>query len=309
MGSTMTEKENIYDCLYIYGQQTQYKPDICEAFRLKFIILKYLIGKQYAFVCDVFKQLGAVREEGFWRTSFNNIDSIVAKLQEGGYEVETLERAITWLKRTMYSPMLRRELGKKVFVKLPTKPNAIWHYLDVQKRAWGKIAFESSKEMGEILPEGTVVRQKVGEEENYFLVVRGGDLQPLTKRSALNIAARTFGPRTIAYAVEGELMAVRADEVGLLPDEIFSLIVRLRPTKEYRQKIFLFYARDVPLVSELFSLVNISLSKGSFRLREYQKKARTRGFIYKPDERRFLKQKRIYERKFSDMSRNRKEFV
>ncbi|MGP8056929.1 MAG: hypothetical protein ACLP9K_04935 [Nitrososphaerales archaeon] len=286
----MSEKERIYDCLFIYGENNPYRPDVCERFRLCFQIPKHLIPGQYGFVKKVLEDHGGVREIGTWRVPYDQTLSVIAELETNNYIVETLVKSVNWLKEYMFNVGLRSELGEELYVKLPTLGGFDWQFLDPSSRSWGSLRIERSFEGNYCyVPAGSILRIMIADEEQCYLVGKDSKLLAMAKKAAIAIGSRTFKPRKITFSVQKEFMAMRKDEVGILPIDVFSLVARLRPTREHRDDIYFFFEKDRDVISELFSLVNLSLTEGSFRLGERRKHARRKGFSYKDDEKEFLR--------------------
>lgn len=290
MDQTLSE-EKIYDCSFVYGPNVPYEADVCERFRLCFTTPKYLIAGQYGFVRQTFEKFGGAQEMRTWRFPYENVEPMIVELERGGYAVDTIAKAIAWLKSMMYNSSLRRDPGEDVFTKLPDVPGIDWFYLDPGSRSWGPIRIEKNPEEGSFcfVPSGTALKHRYGGDDSYYRVQKGVDLIPVSKRAAIVFASRTFKRRTIGYSVSGDYLAVRRDEVGVLPDDVFSLAVRMRPTKEHKNDLYLFLSKDRDMVSELFSLVNLSIEEGPFRMDSRRKYAKRRGFSYKDDEREFLR--------------------
>lgn len=288
------EKERIYDCSFVYGPNVSYEADVCERFRLRFMTPRYLIAGQYGFVRQTFQKFGGTQELGVWRFSYDSVGPMISELENGGYAVDTIAKAIDWLKRRMYDPSLRRDPGEDVFTKLPEVVGSNWSYLDSRSRSWGPVRIEENVEEGTFcfVPAGTALKHRYAEDESYYLVQKGSDPAPVSKRAAVALASRTYKARTIGYSISGDYLAVRRDEVGVLPDDVFSLAVRMRPTKEHRSDLYLFLSKDCDMVSELFSLVNLSVKEGSFRMDSRKKYARRKGFSFKDDEKEFLRGRR-----------------
>jgi hypothetical protein len=287
-------EERIYDCSFVYGPNVPYDADVCERFRLCFMTPRYLIAGQYGFVRQTFEKFGGAQELGVWRFPYDSVEPMVIELEKGGYAVDTIAKAIDWLKRRMYNPSMRQDPGEDVFTKLPDVVGSNWSYLDSGSRSWGPVRIEKDAEEGAFcfVPRWTALKHLYGDDESYYLVQKGSDPVPVSKRAAIALASRTFKTRTIGYSISGDYLAVRRDEVGALPDDVFSLAVRMRPTKEHKSDLYLFLSRDRDMVSELFSLVNLSIKEGAFRMDSRKKYARRRGFSFKDDEREFLRSRR-----------------
>ncbi|AJA92406.1 hypothetical protein T478_1399 [Candidatus Nitrosopelagicus brevis] len=208
------------------------EPDIVQTRTDQFLILTRLDYKKYKDIQEFVelnsgKMNSEFRLAGF-RVPLEIVDQTIDFLRKIDVTVHDLLTHV----RNVFSGYTKEtlSLGRHRFVKLPKGREH--RFLDPKTRRWIYIK-NPENSIGVPLREHQIIKcENQGNDEYYYLGAEE-ELHLVDKRAAFNLASRTFTNRTVYWADHKMLGfgTIKLNSLGMIPDDIFNSLTRLRPNE------------------------------------------------------------------------------
>lgn len=242
-------------------------PHVCEIRRYEFAILRSIPKTTYfALKALIIANGGAMyyASSNQWGFTIPHqaYDKIVNWITGNDLQIHTLLDHLDQVRNFFRVP--KKEIGKYCFVDLP--PREKWQYFDSATRSW--IDFDTLSEFGMkggLTRAGTVMKcSEKGETEYYKVSDSGTKIYLLeTKRAALNLAAQYFSEKKAYWVEHKQAWVIPLRTLGIMPEDIFYALVRMRPFREVAEGLLVFAKTDFALIKEFLKIINITLVKCS----------------------------------------------
>lgn len=234
--------------------------------RYDFGIVRNIPREKYlALVSFVESNGGRMGRKGkYWgfRIQPQSYDHVQAYLNNNGFVTHTLGDHLDKVRHFFAIPPKR--LGGYCYLLLPAAEK--WQFLDPISRQWTYIkTLDELGVKGATVRAGSVLRSFNKGNQQYFKVNDAGTkINPLnTKRAATNLAALYFEPKKAYWASHRLTWALSIRTLGVVPDDIFFALARMRPFVEVPEGVFAFAHSDFNTVQEFLKVIRIELVRCS----------------------------------------------